>query len=49
LIAIEKYVIIILASFSIVSVLLLPVRQFNMLRFLFGMRFKKGKRQGASE
>jgi len=49
LIAIEKYVIIILASFSIVSVLLLPVRQFNVLRFLFGMGFKKGKRQGTSE
>jgi len=49
LIAIEKYVIIILASFSIVSVLLLPVRQFNVLRFLFGMRFKKGKRQGTSK
>jgi glucan biosynthesis protein C len=49
LIAIEKYLIIILASFSIVSVLLLPVRQFNVLRFLFGMRFKKGKRQGTSE
>ena len=49
LIAIEKYVIIILASFSIVSVLLLPVRQFNVLRFLFGMGLKKGKRQGTSE
>ena len=49
LIAIEKYLIIILASFSTVSILLLPIRQFNVLRFLFGMRFKKGKRQGTSE
>jgi len=49
LIAIEKYLIIILASFSIVSVLLLPIKQFNALRFLFGIRSKKGKRQGTSE
>jgi len=41
LIATAKYFIIIFASFSIVSVLLLPIRQFNVLRFLFGMRFKK--------
>jgi len=46
LIAIGKYLIIILASFSIVGILLLPIRQFNVLRFLFGMKFKKRKRQG---
>ncbi len=47
--AIEKYLIVILASLAIVSVLLLPIRQFNVLRFLFGMRSKKGKRHGTSE
>jgi surface polysaccharide O-acyltransferase-like enzyme len=40
-IPIEKYVIIILASFAIISLLLLPIRRFNPLRFLFGMRAKK--------
>jgi hypothetical protein len=40
-IPIEKYIIIILASFVIISVLLIPIRQFNPLRFLFGMRAKK--------
>ena len=35
LIASVKYLIIILASFTTASVLLLPVRQFNVLRFLF--------------
>jgi glucan biosynthesis protein C len=49
LIAVGKYLIIILASFSVASALLLPIRQFNVLRFLFGMRFKKGKRQDTSE
>lgn len=49
LIAIEKYLIIILASFSIASALLLPIRQLNLLRFLFGMGSKKGKRRGTSE
>jgi heme/copper-type cytochrome/quinol oxidase subunit 2 len=40
LIPIGKYLIIILASFSMASVLLLPIRQFNVLRFLFGIRSK---------
>ncbi len=45
LVPMGKYLIVIFASFSIASVLLLPVRQFNVLRFLFGMGLKKGKRQ----
>ena len=40
LIVIRKYLIIIIASFSIISLLLLPIRQINVLRFLFGMRSK---------
>jgi surface polysaccharide O-acyltransferase-like enzyme len=46
LIPMAKYLIIILASLSMISILLLPIRQFNALRFLFGMGFKKGKKQG---
>jgi hypothetical protein len=49
LIPMGKYLIIILASFSIVSILLLPIRQFNVLRLLFGMGFKKGKRQDTNK
>ena len=49
LVPMEKYLIIMLASFSIVSVLLLPIRQFNVLRFLFGIGFKKGKKQSTSK
>jgi glucan biosynthesis protein C len=41
LIVIEKYLIIVLASFTIISALLLPIREINLLRFLFGMRPKK--------
>ena len=40
-IPIEKYIIIVLSSFAIISLLLIPIRQFNPLRFLFGMRAKK--------
>ena len=42
LIAIEKYVIIVLSSFAVIFALLYPIRQINVLRFLFGMRLKKG-------
>lgn len=35
---IVKYFIIVLASFAIISILLVPIRQINALRFLFGMR-----------
>ena len=45
LIPIAKYFIVILASFSLVSLILLPIRRFNSLRFLFGMEFKKQKKQ----
>ncbi len=38
-----KYLIIILVSFSIIAALLLVIRRFNVLRFLFGMRSRKGK------
>jgi len=42
LMVIEKYLIIVLASFAMICVLLYPVRQINLLRFLFGMRLKRG-------
>jgi len=42
LIVIEKYLIIVLTSFAVISALLFPIRQINVLRFLFGMRLKKG-------
>jgi len=41
LIVIEKYLIIILASFAMICVLLFPINKINLLRFLFGMRPKK--------
>jgi len=41
LIVIEKYLIIVLASFAIICILLYPIRQINVLRFLFGMRLRK--------
>jgi len=40
LMAIGKYPIIVLASFATICVLLYPIRQVNVLRFLFGMRMK---------
>ena len=45
LIVIEKYLIIVPVAFAIVSALLLPIRQINPLRFLFGMRprMKQGR------
>jgi len=42
LIVIEKYLIIVLASFAIICALLYPIREINVLRFLFGIRLKKG-------
>jgi hypothetical protein len=44
LIVIEKYLIIVLISFAVISALLLPISQINLLRFLFGMRPKKRQR-----
>lgn len=41
LIRIEKYLIIVAASFAIICVLLFPIRQIGVLRFLFGMRSRK--------
>ena len=41
LVVMEKYLIIVLTSFAIISALLLPIREINLLRFLFGMRSKK--------
>ncbi len=40
LIVIEKYFLIVLASFSIIAALLYPISKVNLLRFLFGMRMK---------
>lgn len=37
---IEKYVLIMLASFSIIVSLLYPTSKINLFRFLFGMRVK---------
>lgn len=42
LIVIEKYLVIVLASFAVIGVLLFPIRKINLLRFLFGMRLRKG-------
>jgi len=41
LIVIEKYLIIVLASFAVICALLFPISRINLLRFLFGMRSKK--------
>jgi hypothetical protein len=41
LIVIEKYLLIVLASFSIIVALLYPISKINLLRFLFGMRMRK--------
>ena len=38
LIVIEKYLLIVLASFPIIAALLYPISRVNLLRFLFGMR-----------
>ena len=38
---IAKYLIIVPVSFAIIGVLLLPIRQINVLRVLFGMRTKR--------
>jgi glucan biosynthesis protein C len=40
LIVIEKYLLIVLASFPIIVALLYPISKANLLRFLFGMRMK---------
>jgi glucan biosynthesis protein C len=40
LIVIEKYLLIVLASFPIIVALLYPISKVNLLRFLFGMRMK---------
>jgi glucan biosynthesis protein C len=40
LIVIEKYLLVILASFPIIIALLYPVSKINVLRFLFGMRMR---------
>jgi glucan biosynthesis protein C len=40
LIAIEKFLLIVLASFPIIVALLYPISKINALRFLFGMRMK---------
>lgn len=40
LIVIEKYLLVLLASFPIIIALLYPVSKINVLRFLFGMRMK---------
>ncbi len=36
----EKYILLVLVSFSIIVALLYPIRKINLLRFLFGMRIK---------
>jgi len=41
---IEKYFLIVLASFSIIVALLYPISKINLLRFLFGMRTKKRRK-----
>jgi len=46
LIVIEKYLLIVLASFPIIVALLYPISKVNVLRFLFGMRMR---RQSAQE
>ncbi|MGA2238860.1 MAG: acyltransferase family protein [Candidatus Bathyarchaeia archaeon] len=40
LIVIEKFLLIVLASFPIIVALLYPISKINLLRFLFGMRMK---------
>jgi hypothetical protein len=37
---IEKYLLIVFASFPIIVALLHPISRINLLRFLFGMRMK---------
>ena len=44
LIVILKYLLIVITSFAIISIILVPIRQINALRFLFGMRLKKGQK-----
>jgi hypothetical protein len=44
LIVIEKYLLVLLASFPIIAVLLYPISKINVLRFLFGMRMKNRSR-----
>ena len=41
LILILKYLAIVLASLGMIIILLLPIRQINILRLLFGMKLKK--------
>jgi hypothetical protein len=40
LVVIEKYLLIVLASFPIIVALLYPISKLNLLRFLFGMRMR---------
>jgi surface polysaccharide O-acyltransferase-like enzyme len=44
LIVIEKYLLVLLASFPIIAVLIYPISKINVLRFLFGMRMKNRSR-----
>jgi surface polysaccharide O-acyltransferase-like enzyme len=44
LIVIEKYLLVLLASFPIIAALLYPISKINVLRFLFGMRMKNRSR-----
>ena len=48
LIVIEKYLLIVLASFPIILALLYPISKVNLLRFLFGMRMKNRSSMRAS-
>jgi hypothetical protein len=41
LIVIEKYLLIVLASFPVIVALLYPINKVNLLRFLFGLRMRK--------
>jgi len=41
LITIEKYLLVVVASFPIIVALLYPISKLNVLRFLFGMRIRR--------
>jgi len=51
LIVIEKYLLIVLASFPIIVILLYPISKVNLLRFLFGLRIRNRpfKEQAATQ
>jgi hypothetical protein len=48
LIVIEKYLLIVVASFPIIVALLYPISNVDLLRFLFGMRMKNRSSMRAS-